>query len=505
MGLAAVARGAIFMAPGVRFDADQAVVGLMAKHISEGRAFPVYFYGQSYLLAVEAYLAAPVMWLLGPTEVALKLPVLVMNAAAAALLVWRAHRDLGLRPWLALAGALPLVVPPLVPGTRLMEAMGGNVEPLLYTLLLWTLRSRPWLFGLTFAVGLAHREMTIHAALALGLLELAYRGRPSRAMWERWALAALLVATVNGAVTAVRPFGAMFGPGTTARVALNDMSGADAISAQTCLDPARWPERARLLVGEHLPLMAGGFPGPATDIGLSSSIGHGNPGLGPWVLALALAGLGLGWRAARRGVPSEDDSCASAAPASAATGEGLPGTALPWFLIVVGLSSTLAYTFVACSPISAGSLRYNLLVALVPAGALLAGLRFPAPAARAGLVTATVLWAALSLDDYRALAAEVRSGRWPDRRAEAIRALEARQVVALWGEYRLAYILSFRSEERVLVAPATGGRIDDYTRRVAGKAAPFVMQGTCVAGGEELTPGIWLCPAPPPHERPPVY
>ncbi len=290
--IAAVVRGAIFMAPGVRFDADQAVVGLMAKHISEGRAFPVYFYGQSYLLAVEAYLAAPVMWLLGPTEVALKLPVLGVNAATAALLVWRAHRDVGLRPWLALAGALPLVVPPLVPGTRLMEAMGGNVEPLLYTLLLWTVRGRPWLFGLTLAVGLAHREMTIHAALALGLLELAYRGWPSRAMWERWAMAALLVATASGALAAVRPFGAMFGPGTTARVALNDMSGADAIGAQTCLSPARWPERAALLVGDHLPLMAGGRPGPANDTGLSSGIGHGNPGLGPWALALT-------WRAWR--------------------------------------------------------------------------------------------------------------------------------------------------------------------------------------------------------------
>ena len=75
----AIARSVVFMMPGVRFDADQAVVGLMAKHISEGRAFPVYFYGQSYMLALEAYLAAPVMWLLGPTEVALKLPALAVN------------------------------------------------------------------------------------------------------------------------------------------------------------------------------------------------------------------------------------------------------------------------------------------------------------------------------------------------------------------------------------------------------------------------------------------
>jgi hypothetical protein len=29
--------------PGTHFDSDQAIVGLMAKHISEGRAFPLYY------------------------------------------------------------------------------------------------------------------------------------------------------------------------------------------------------------------------------------------------------------------------------------------------------------------------------------------------------------------------------------------------------------------------------------------------------------------------------
>ena len=143
--LVTAARCTMFLAPGVRFDSDQAVVGLMAKHISEGRAFPLFFYGQSYLLAVEAYLAAPVMWLLGPTEVALKLPMLAMNVLTAGLLVWRAHRDLGLRPWLALVAALPFALPPLVLGTRFMEAMGGNVVTLLYAVVLWSVRSRPWI------------------------------------------------------------------------------------------------------------------------------------------------------------------------------------------------------------------------------------------------------------------------------------------------------------------------------------------------------------------------
>ena len=56
---------------GTHFDSDQAVVGLMAKHISEGRAWPLYFYGQNYMLAVEAYLAAPVMWVIGVSVLAL--------------------------------------------------------------------------------------------------------------------------------------------------------------------------------------------------------------------------------------------------------------------------------------------------------------------------------------------------------------------------------------------------------------------------------------------------
>src|SRR6186713_2434483 len=32
------------------FDSDQAIVGLMAKHLAEGRARPLFFYGQEYML-----------------------------------------------------------------------------------------------------------------------------------------------------------------------------------------------------------------------------------------------------------------------------------------------------------------------------------------------------------------------------------------------------------------------------------------------------------------------
>lgn len=478
---AAAARGLLFMQPGVRFDADQAIVGLMAKHISEGVAFPVHFYGQSYLLALEAYLAAPVMWWLGPTEVALKLPVLLLNVAIVALLVSIAHRDLGLRPSLALAGALPLVVPPLLVGTRLMEAMGGNVEPLLYTLLLWRLREHLWGFAAVLAFGVVHRELTVYAGAALLVLDITTSHRGVRAIAGRWAVAAALVVVAASAVDALRPFGAMYGPGSVARATREDISVADAVGAQICIVPSRWPSRGRLVVTEHLRLLVGGLPGPNWPLGVNSGMGNGDPGLGPWVLALTTVALLAGVAARRSG------------PAAAAA--GIPAAAFAWYLVLTGGLSIAGYWLVACSQVTVASAHYDLLAIYVPVGALLAGLGLPRPTVRAGLVTATLLWAALSFDDYRALAREVANGRWPNPRGEAARALAAMGDRALWGEFRLAYVVTFLAAERVTVASTSFHRVDRYAERARAANAPILTYGPCrpEQHSETVAPGIVIC------------
>jgi hypothetical protein len=489
------ARGALFMVPGLRFDADQGIVGLMAKHISEGRAFPLFFYGQSYLPAVEAYLAAPLMWMLGPTEAALKLPVAAMNAAAVLLLIWMAHRDLGMRPLLATAGALSLIVPPLVPGTRLMEAMGGNVEPLLYTILLWLVRERRWAFGVVLAIAVVHREIVVYPAAALLALDVLHGGWRLRATRERWAIAVVLIAMASATVEAIRPHAPMFGPGTLARVADLDISGGEAVMTQVCADPTRWRSRAELLATTHFPLMVGGLPGSVLPIGISSGVAHGNAGLRLWVLLLLAVAAATAVL-----VMSREE------PAAARVAQAVPATALPWFLVLTGLASTATYWLVACSQITLNSLRYDLLVTLVPAGLLLAALRWPSRLLRAGMVTATVLWCAVSVRDYGALAEEAWSGRWPDRRGDLIELLEARGIETLWGEFRVAYVLSFRSAERVVIAPTNIHRIDEYARRAAAANAQMLRTHACAEGaGEELVPGYWLCPPPRPEELPPVY
>ncbi|MDH4063942.1 MAG: hypothetical protein OEW19_06045, partial [Acidobacteriota bacterium] len=134
--------------PAVHFDSDQAIVGLMAKHISEARAFPLFYYGQNYMLAVEAYLAAPVMLVAGPTVTALKAPLVLINIAVVVLLLRALVREVGLHPWIAALAVLPLAMPAAGVAARVTEANGGNVDPWLYVLLLWIARARPWMLGI---------------------------------------------------------------------------------------------------------------------------------------------------------------------------------------------------------------------------------------------------------------------------------------------------------------------------------------------------------------------
>src|SRR5580765_5126992 len=92
-------RSAVFIAyEHAFFDSDQAIVGLMAKHLAEGRAFPLYFYGQTYLLGVEAWMAAPFFLVAGPTVAALHVALMCWSLAAVTLLIVGLVRWSGLTP-----------------------------------------------------------------------------------------------------------------------------------------------------------------------------------------------------------------------------------------------------------------------------------------------------------------------------------------------------------------------------------------------------------------------
>src|SRR4030067_806163 len=54
----------LLAAGSVPFNADEAVVALMARHILQGER-PVFFYGQAYMGSLDAYLVAGGFWLFG--------------------------------------------------------------------------------------------------------------------------------------------------------------------------------------------------------------------------------------------------------------------------------------------------------------------------------------------------------------------------------------------------------------------------------------------------------
>src|SRR5215471_10672858 len=66
---------------------DEAIEGLMGKHILEGRYFPFYFYGISYngSCAWEAYLAVVSFVVVGVNVVAMKIPIVLLSLVTLAV------------------------------------------------------------------------------------------------------------------------------------------------------------------------------------------------------------------------------------------------------------------------------------------------------------------------------------------------------------------------------------------------------------------------------------
>src|SRR5205807_8834940 len=109
--LLVVVRSAIFvLSEGIYFDSDQAIVGLMAKHLSEFRTFPLFFYGQNYMLGVQAWIIAPFFWIARPSVTVMRIPLVILNIAAALLLMRGLSRRLDLRPAIGFVAALPFIV-----------------------------------------------------------------------------------------------------------------------------------------------------------------------------------------------------------------------------------------------------------------------------------------------------------------------------------------------------------------------------------------------------------
>ncbi len=142
LGLAIALKAFVLALEVVPFNADEAVVALMARHILQGER-PLFFYGQAYLGSTDAWLIASAFQVLGERVIAIRVMQAVLYLGTILTTYW-----LGLKiyqdRWAAAAAALLLAIPPVLVTLYSTATLGGYGETLLIgnLLLLWTLRLR---------------------------------------------------------------------------------------------------------------------------------------------------------------------------------------------------------------------------------------------------------------------------------------------------------------------------------------------------------------------------
>jgi hypothetical protein len=119
-------RLAIISSPLGEIDGDEAVVGLMARHIALLGERPVFYWGQPYLGSLEAFTAAPLFRLFDSSTGVLKLVPAAYSLGFLAMSAILARRLFGMGA--ALATAAYLALPPAMWAVWSTKARGGYAE-----------------------------------------------------------------------------------------------------------------------------------------------------------------------------------------------------------------------------------------------------------------------------------------------------------------------------------------------------------------------------------------
>ncbi len=126
-----VIRAGLHFAGSISFDSDEAILGLMARHILHGRGFPLFFYGQRYMGALDAYLAVPLFALSGPSVGAMRLLQAVLYAVVIAVYA-RVSWQVSPRLESLAITLVMLALPPVLITLYTASTLGNYVETLLF-------------------------------------------------------------------------------------------------------------------------------------------------------------------------------------------------------------------------------------------------------------------------------------------------------------------------------------------------------------------------------------
>ena len=473
------------------FDSDQAIIGLMAKHLAEGRAVPVFTYGQDHLLGSQAWMAAPLFWAFGPSVVALKAPLVLVNVVTAVLLVWLLDRELTLRPLTALIVASPFLLAP--PGTAIyfVEASGSQIEPFLVVMLLWLTRRRQLLFGAILGLGYLQRVFAAYAFGAYLLLELLDRSLLTRGGFIRTVKTGVGFTAVWYVVGTIRTHaGSAWGPATSGEYFGFPSPVSDAATLNIglllerfCFDIASLPRTIPAFLGPFLSTFMGGHREPLVFLSIPSDGTQGVDGL--WVLlgaTLLVALLRLVWLTARR-------------PSVLWGPQARFGT----YLLAVGGISTAAYLVSQCGRVGPTTMRYTLLTLLGIIGLVACHLAVETrPALRRLTVGVVTLWAVLTLGTHTRLLAEFVEAPPENNRQTLADYLVDNGIRYGYADFWDVYSTMFLADEQVILSSTSVSYVQQYEWIVQNHQdeAVWILREPC-EGGRQATDVHWICPPRP--------
>jgi len=460
------------------YDSDQAIVGLMAKHLVEGRAFPVFFYGQSYMLGVEAYLAAPVFLVAGVSVATLKFPLLLINLGVALMLLRTLEREVGLRPYVAMLPVLFFAVPSPGVTAEILAPNGGNVAPFMYTALIWLTRNRPNWCGFFFGLGFLQREFTLYAMLALLSVEVISGPLRTRDGIRRRLTTFRTAIEVWLVVHILKSHSSAAGPGTTTDALLQSGESAIQFARRFCTDPAMIPRGLTNLFFEHFPVLFGTRPMALNELAIESASRQGFSGA--WIILALTAGIAI----------------AGVATHLAKGRRWKPAYSFCAYLILAALLSQAGYIIGRCGGLHHFTLRYELLsvIGLTGLGAWFLAVTPPGRLRTGWMALAAALVLVTAIPTLRLLIEYVRHEPKNPKRM-IVQQLDSRGIRYAFGDYWRAYLITFMTNERIIVAADDFQRIREYSDIVkAHKDEAVRIAREYCPGGRPAMQGLWICP-----------
>jgi hypothetical protein len=449
-------RAWVFIAyPHAHLDSDQAVFGLMGKDIELGRAYPLFMYGQKYMLSVGSWLCAPLFALFGRSTTTLKLPMFAMNIACVAMLWVGLRRERELGRWGTALCILPFAAPSVVCASRFVEHQGGNIEPFFFLFLAFLLRERGIALGLTLGIAFLNREFTPLGFIALVAMD-ALQGRLRRnvKIYVSALVAAALVVVSIRAIAEGRE--GYTGAGGAAHAEWQDVWSGEGSAAY---------------FGLQLPALLGAARNELRSYSIVSGLHAGKD----WLIYIVVGWAMLGVLGIARAQRRDFDGMSS-------------------YLILIGLGQAAAFIALCNSPRDTMLVRYMLLSLCCFVGftAFAWRMRQLRPIAAALVLTLCTF----NLRDHVRLIREYVQ-KHPRHENELLAdALLARGVPYATADFWVAYDIDWLTDERIIISPGRNqsDRIERYHEPLDAHPSEVYRIKTKPCRGGEQIERWYLCP-----------